>query len=913
MDKFSYISNADANVIDDLYQKYKTEPESVDISWQRFFEGFEFSLNKSDDNGVSREPQARGGISLKELGVRNLIHAYRTRGHLKSDTNPVRPRRKHNVLLELTDFGLSDKDLDVEYEYEVGQSLGLGRAKLRDIFEALKKVYLGPIGFEYMHIRNAGVIEWFKEKAERSFFKFDPEIEEKRHILSKLNEAVVFENFLHTKYIGQKRFSLEGGENTIPALDKIIRTAIGAGVEEVVIGMAHRGRLNVLANIMQKTYEEIFSEFEGTAVPDMTMGYGDVKYHLGYSSKYKGSNGKEIYLKLAPNPSHLEAVDPVVLGYTRAQIDDEYQGNLNKAIPILIHGDAAIAGQGIVYEITQMANLPGYTTGGTIHFVINNQMGFTTDYDDARSSIYCTDIGKIVDAPILHVNGDDAEAVNFCSELAVEYRQKFGKDIYIDLLCYRRHGHNESDEPKFTQPKLYNVIAKHPNPREVYSKKLVERGETDAELAKRMDKEFRSLLQDRLNLAKQNPLPYQPQKMEEEWQQLAPAVPGDFDSSPDTAIPLKTVHKIGKALTTLPEGFKPIKQIERLIKERKSNFFEKKQLNWADAELLSYGSLLLDKKVVRISGQDVKRGTFSHRHSMIFDAETNYPYCFLCNIEKGQKEFKIYNSLLSEFGVLGFEYGYAMASPNALVIWEAQFGDFSNGAQVLIDQFVTSAGTKWQRMNGLVMLLPHGYEGQGPEHSSARPERFLELAADYNMIVANMTTPSNFFHLIRRQLTWNFRKPCMVMSPKSLLRHPEVISPISEFTKGGFKEVYDDDYADIKKVKKLLFCSGKIYFDLLHEQRKANRKDVAIIRIEQLFPFPENQIAEIRKKYGRSPKAIWVQEEPENMGAWTYILRKFRKNVDDGIFRPPSASPATGYSKIHQDEQQEIVTKAFAD
>jgi 2-oxoglutarate dehydrogenase E1 component len=916
MDKFSYISNADVNVIDDLYQKYKLDPASVDLSWQRFFEGFEFSQEHLGSNGTPATVTpvlSSDSISLKELGVRNLIHAYRTRGHLKSDTNPVRPRRKHNVKLDLEDFGLSEHDLDVEYEYEVGNILGLGKVKLRDIFEALTKVYLGPVGFEYMHIRNHEEIEWFKNKAEQKFLHFNPAIEEKKHILSKLNEAVVFENFLHTKYIGQKRFSLEGGENAIPALDKIIRTAVDYGVQEVVVGMAHRGRLNVLANIMQKTYEEIFSEFEGTAVPDMTMGYGDVKYHLGYSSKYMSNGGREVYLKLAPNPSHLEAVSPVVLGYTRAQIDDEYKGDLTKALPILIHGDAAIAGQGIVYEITQMANLPGYRTGGTIHFVINNQMGFTTDYDDARSSIYCTDIGKIVDAPILHVNGDDAEAVNFCSELAVEYRQKFGHDIYIDLLCYRRHGHNESDEPKFTQPKLYNVIAKHPNPREVYSKKLVERGDADAQLAKRMDKEFRALLQDRLNQVKQKPLPYQPQKMEEEWKMLTPSKPADFEKSPETAISIERLEKIGKALITLPKGFKPIKQIEKLIKERKTNFFEKKILTWADAELLAYGSLLLDGNIVRMSGQDVKRGTFSHRHSMVFDAETNQPYCFLCHIEEGQPEFKIYNSLLSEFGVLGFEYGYAMASPNALVIWEAQFGDFSNGAQVMIDQFVSSAGTKWQRMNGLVMLLPHGYEGQGPEHSSARPERFLELSADFNMTVVNVTTPANFFHLIRRQLTWHFRKPCIVMSPKSLLRHPEVISPISDFTKGGFREIIDDDYPEVEKVKKLLFCSGKVYFDLLHEQQRAKRKDVAVIRIEQLFPFPEKQILEITKKYNPDVKIVWVQEEPENMGAWTYILRKYRRNVHEGICRPPSASPATGYSKIHHQEQQEIVNRAFAE
>ena len=914
MDRYSYISNAEPGYIDELYRKFRENPGSLDPSWQRFFEGYELSLQvPPEGTGNGHGTQVPGeAISLKELGVRNMIHGYRTRGHLKSDTNPVRPRRVHKVLLELSDYGLSDQDLDTEYEYEVGRVLGLGKVKLRDIFEALKKVYLGPIGFEFMHIRDPEVIEWFKHKAEYEFLHFNPPIEEKRRVLEKLNEAVVFENFLHTKYIGQKRFSLEGGENTIPALDKIIRTASQYGVREVVIGMAHRGRLNVLTNIMRKTYEQIFSEFEGTAVPDMTMGYGDVKYHLGYSSEYTVGPDREMYLKLSPNPSHLEAVDPVVLGYTRAQIDDEYKGDLKAAMAILIHGDAAIAGQGIVYEITQMANLPGYTTGGTIHFVINNQMGFTTDYDDARSSIYCTDVAKIVDAPVLHVNGDDAEAVNFCAKLAVEYRQKFGKDIFIDLLCYRRHGHNESDEPKFTQPKLYNIIAKHPNPREVYGKKLIERGHLDAELAVRMDKEFREQLQDRLNLVKQNPLPYQHQKLEEEWLQLRPSRPEDFDQSPDTGIKQEVYDKVANALSTLPDGFRPIKQIEKLLKERRSNYFETRILNWADAELLAYGSLLADGNMVRMSGQDVKRGTFSHRHAIMFDAETNQPYCFLCNIQPGQPEFQIYNSLLSEMGVLGFEYGYGMATPHALVIWEAQFGDFANGAQVLIDQFVTSAGTKWQRMNGLVMLLPHGYEGQGPEHSSARPERFLELAADFNIVVANCTTPANFFHLLRRQLAWEFRKPCIVMSPKSLLRHPEVVSPAAEFLVGGFREVIGDRFSDPKKVKKVLFCSGKVYFDLHHEQQKNKRVDVAIVRIEQLFPFPEKQILAELGRYKDDVKKVWVQEEPENMGAWTYILRKYRNNVHEGIFRKPSASPATGYAKIHAAEQQEIVEKAFA-
>ncbi len=908
MEPYTYISPSDPGYIEDLYKKYRENPESIDSSWQRFFEGYEFSLlPERREAAMGQEHQ----VSLKELGVRNLIHAYRTRGHLKADTNPIRPRRPHKVRLEPEDFGLTEKDL--ETEFEVGNTIGLGRAKLKHIIERLKKVYLGPIGFEYMHIRNPEIIDWFKKMAESDFAHYDPPLQEKQRILSKLNEAVVFENFLHTKYVGQKRFSLEGGENAIPALDVMIREAIASGSREVVIGMAHRGRLNVLANIMGKTYEEIFSEFEGTAAPDLTMGYGDVKYHLGYSGKYKeDGKGREIYLKLTPNPSHLEAVDPVVIGYARGQIDEEYDGDKQKVLPVLIHGDASIAGQGIIYEITQMSGLPGYSVGGTIHLVINNQIGFTTDYDDARSSIYCTDVGKIIDAPVLHVNGDDAEALHFCAKLVVEYRKKFGGDIYLDMLCYRRHGHNEGDEPKFTQPGLYRIIAGHPNPREVYFKRLLNRGDVHAELAKELDKEFRNLLQDRLNLVKQKPVPYQPQKTEKEWEKLKPAEPGDFDLSPETAISLRKFREIGEKLTTLPEGFKPVRQIERLLAERKKNFFEKKVLQWADAELLAYGSLLLENKTVRMSGQDIKRGTFSHRHAVVFDLETSDSYCFLCNLSGKQGKYRIYNSPLSEYGVLGFEYGYAMSAPHALVLWEAQFGDFANGAQVIIDQFITSAGTKWQRMNGLVMLLPHGYEGQGPEHSSARPERFLELAADYNIVLANPTTPANFFHLLRRQLAWNFRKPCIVMTPKSLLRHPEVVSPVEEFTKGRFREVIGDDYANPAKVKKILLCSGKIYMDLRHEQLKSERKDVAILRIEQLYPFPEKQIGSLLRQYDKNARLLWVQEEPENMGAWGYILRKYRPYIHGGIYRRSSASPATGFSKVHFEEQAELVAQAFS-
>jgi 2-oxoglutarate dehydrogenase E1 component len=902
MDKYSYISNADVGYIDELYKSYKENPENVDESWRKFFEGFEFSQQRYGDGGPSEEIIA----GSKEIKVRNFIYAHRSRAHLKSDTNPVRQRRTHNVRLELSNFDLSEADLNETFE--VGSEIGLPNATLKEIRDRLARIYLGHIGYEYNHLRNSDIFDWMKTKVETEGVDVNPSDEEKTRILSKLNEAVVFENFLHTKFLGQKRFSLEGGENTIPALDKIIRRSSELGAEEVVIGMAHRGRLNVLANIMGKTYEEIFAEFEGSTDPDLTMGDGDVKYHLGYSSHLQ-ANGKKIYVKLAPNPSHLEAVDPVVLGYSRAQIDDEYRGDMKKVVPILIHGDAAIAGQGLVYECIQMSLLDGYRSGGTIHFVINNQVGFTTDYDDARSSIYCTDLAKIIDAPVIHVNGDDPEAVNFAANLAVEYRQKFNKDFFIDLLCYRRHGHNESDEPKFTQPKLYNLIAKHPNPREVYVKQLIERKDISPDRAETLDKEFKQQLQDRLDEVKQKPLPYKPQKIEEEWHFLRRSKPEDFDKSPETGISDEVLKKVSKALTTIPKGFKPLRQIDKLLKERKSHFFEEKMLNWADAELLAYGSLLAEGNIVRMSGQDVKRGTFSHRHSYLFDSNTNEPYCNLDHIQEKQEPFRIFNSLLSEYAVLGFEYGYAMATPNALVIWEAQFGDFSNGAQVMIDQFITSAETKWQRMNGLVMLLPHGYEGQGPEHSSARMERFLQMTAQENMIVADVTTPANLFHLVRRQLTWEFRKPCVVFSPKSLLRHPKVVSPLEEFTKGNFQEVIGDDYVTNKSVKKVLLCTGKVYFDLQEEQQKKKVKDVAIVRLEQLYPFPKKQLEAVLKKYN-NPQLVWVQEEPENMGAWGFMLRISGLTLKL-VARKPMASPATGYSKVHKREQAEIVNKAF--
>jgi len=910
MDKYSYISNAHNNVIEGLYEDYKKDNQSVDISWQKFFEGFDLATLKFGEDGASMPSTVAGvGMSEKEIQVRNLIFEYRRRAHLKSKTNPVRERKDRKARLELSDFNLTEADLDTVFV--AGKELGLGATTLRNIIATLKSIYEGPIGFEYLYIREPSVLDWFKTKVETEFSNYKLELAEKKQILSKLNEAVIFENFLHTKYIGQKRFSLEGGESTIPALDFIINRGAELGVEEVVIGMAHRGRLNVLANIMGKTYEQIFTEFEGTATPDLTMGDGDVKYHKGYSSEYPTVSGKKVNLKLIPNPSHLEAVNPVVEGFVRAQADRLYQYDFSKIVPILIHGDAAVAGQGIVYECAQMSMLPGYNTGGTIHFVINNQVGFTTDWDLARSSIYCTDVAKTIDAPVIHVNGDNPEAVIFAVKLAIEYRQKFLKDIFIDMVCYRRHGHNESDEPKFTQPSLYNIISKHPNPREIYNKQLIARGDVDAKIAENMDKQFRDLLQDRLNLVKQKPLPYTFQKMEKEWQTLRRSKKADFEKSPITAIKQEVIDQVAKALITIPEGFKPIKQIEKLLKERGEQFYETRSLTWASAELLAYGSLLMERKIVRISGQDVGRGTFSHRHAVLKDAETNEPYYSLNYIGENQKSFRIYNSLLSEYGVLGFEFGYAMANPNSLVIWEAQFGDFANGAQVMIDQFVTTCETKWQNMNGLVMLLPHGYEGQGPEHSSARLERFLEVCANENIVVANITKPSNYFHLLRRQLTWEFRKPLVVMSPKSLLRHAQVVSPIDEFTKGSFQEIIDDTYAEAKAVKRVLLCSGKIYYDLLEEQQKNARKDVAIVRLEQIYPLADKQLDAIIKKY-KGAELMWVQEEPKNMGAWGFILQNLYKKVDiDVISRGNASSPATGYAKAHAAEQLDIVTRSF--
>ena len=907
MKDFSYITNAHPSFIEGTYNQFLQDPNSIDPELKKFFEGFDFAMQNAATHSKSDSPIIDWA---KEINVYRLILGYRNKGHLIAKTNPIRERKDRHANLDLHFFGLTEADLNTMYS--AGNHLGLGTTTLQNIIDHLQNVYTKNIGIEYKYISDQEKVDWLTNEMEHNFS--DPiHLDQKRRILEKLNQGVIFEKFLHTKYIGQKRFSLEGGEATIAALDAIINIGADHGVEEVVIGMAHRGRLNILANIMGKTYEQIFSEFEGTAVLDQTMGSGDVKYHMGYSSEIQTPSNKNVHLKLMQNPSHLEAVDPVVLGFARAKADVLYENNFNKVLPILIHGDASVAGQGIVYEILQMCDLNGYHTGGTIHFVINNQIGFTTDFDDARSANYCTSIAAMVQAPVLHVNGDDAEAVYKAVVIATKYRQTYQSDIFVDMVCYRKHGHNEGDDPKYTQPQLYKLIEQHKNPREIYIEFLLQNGTGDVQgLAKEMEQKFWSDLQLRLDEVKQNPLPYKYQAPELAWKAMQKATPADFESSPDTSISADKAKYIFNALMRWPEGFSPLKKVEKLIQEKVKLFETENKIDWATGELMAYASLLAEGKTVRMSGQDVKRGTFSHRHAVLFDENTNEQYCRLDHIAQSQQPFRVYNSLLSEYGVLGFEYGYALANAQALVIWEAQFGDFSNGAQTIIDQFIAAGEQKWQRQNGVVMLLPHGYEGQGPEHSSARLERFLQMCAEYNMVITNITTAANLFHALRRQLTWNFRKPMINFSPKANLRSPWTFSDIKDFTQGGFKEVIDDSFvADPTQVKKVLFCTGKISYELAEKQKTENRNDIAIVRIEQLYPLPVNQIKALQQKYD---KAIWfwVQEEPLNMGAASFLQMNLKAIKFGVISRQSSASTATGYLKVHAKEQSDIITTAFS-
>ena len=898
MDKFSFLGALHTGMIEEMYQNYLQDPKSISEEWSSFFQGFDFAKEVYSEEDI---PQ----IFQKEFKVINLIDAYRKSGHLFTQTNPVRERRQYSPTLDYKNFGLEESDLEVEFQ--AGEQVGIGASKLSDIIKHLDQVYCQSIGVEYMYVRDPKEIDWIKNRLHKNSNTPKFEAKQKKHILHKLNQAVAFENFLHKKFVGQKRFSLEGAESLIPALDALVEHSSDLGVEEFVMGMSHRGRLNVLANIFNKTYKEIFSEFEGKLYEDDNIS-GDVKYHLGFTSMQKCSNGNNIKLNLTPNPSHLEAVDPVVEGITRAKLDSKYGGDVKKILPILLHGDAALAGQGVVYEVIQMAQLDGYQTGGTIHIAVNNQVGFTTNYLDARSSTYCTDVAKVTLSPVLHVNGDDVEAVVHALQLAVEYRQKYQKDVFIDLLCYRKYGHNEGDEPRFTQPKLYEAISKHKNPREIYKEKLMNEGVVETGIAKELEKDFQDLLQDRFDEAKEIKKAKITRFLKEEWSEVKRNFIPEFKGSNATNIGQDKLKELAKHLYDIPQADKLFKKTRKLLADRKKMVEESDSLDWAMGELLAYASLLDEGHDIRLSGQDVERGTFSHRHAILKVEQSEEEVCPLNSIST-TANFEAYNSLLSEYGVLGFDYGYSITLPNTLTIWEAQFGDFSNGAQIMLDQFISCAEDKWKVMSGLVMLLPHGYEGQGAEHSSARLERYLQMCAKYNMQIVNCTTPANFYHVMRRQLKREYRKPLVVFTPKSLLRHPKCVSSITDLADGKFEGIIDDTIAP-KSVDRLVLCSGKIYYELLDRREKEAAENVALVRVEQLFPLDKQGIIELIEKYN-AKEVVWVQEEPENMGAWTFILSELRTLGIDVIAREASAATATGSSKTSAAEQNELINKVF--
>jgi 2-oxoglutarate dehydrogenase E1 component len=898
MDTRSYLSNAETAYIDYLHQQYEASPNNVDFSWQKFFEGFTLGQQSL---GTTTP------LSIKEIQVLHLIRDYRSRGHLFTQTNPVRPRRHYFPTLAIENYGLTATDL--ETEFDAGNDVGLGKTTLKNIIDLLEHTYCQSIGAEYAYIRVPERFEWLKSRMEssRNVPNFTPE--EKKSILGMLGKAVGIEQFINTKFVGQKRFSIEGGEACVAALNETIERGAELGIEEFTIGMAHRGRLNIITNILGKSYKELFAEFDGKTYTEENF-EGDVKYHLGYTHDTVSRNGKPLVVSLAPNPSHLEAVNPVVEGIVRAKIDRKYSGNISKIAPILIHGDGAAAGQGIMYETLQMAGLEGFTTGGTIHIVINNQVSFTTNYLEARTSTYCTDVAKTTLCPVFHVNGDDAEAVVLATRMALEYRQKFYSDVWIDVLCYRKYGHNEGDEPRFTQPLLYKAIASHKNPREIYAEKLIAEGSIDEAYSKQVETDFRASLQKDFEEAKKNARVSPKNIFYNLWKDYKNPSDDDFFKTVKTQVSKKKFLELAEKITTLPNGFVPFNKIEKLFADRKA-MIKNDRYDWAMGELMGYATLLDEGYGVRLSGQDVERGTFSHRHAIIKKEDSEEEYMYLNNLGKDQAKFQVYNSILSEYGVLGFEYGYAMATPNGLTIWEAQFGDFANGAQVMIDQFISCGEAKWKTKNGLVMLLPHGYEGQGPEHSSARLERFLQLCANNNMMVCNVTTPAQLYHLFRTQMKRNFRVPVIIMSPKSLLRHPQCVSTISDFTTGSYEVLIDDAFAGpAAKVKRVLFCSGKIYYDLFAKQQADKRKDVAIVRMEQLFPIPEKAMNDTYKKY-KNAAFFWVQEEPKNMGAWSHIITHTNGKELRLISRKASPSPATGYYKIHNQEQENIVNEAF--
>jgi 2-oxoglutarate dehydrogenase E1 component len=917
MDRFSFLNAAHTAFFADLYEQYLQNPDSVEPSWRSFFQGFDFAQAHYGTDEVAQQVAfAASGDSgeisekmQKEFNVLKLIEGYRTRGHLFTKTNPVRDRRVHGPSLALENFGLSQADLTTVFD--AAKMVNMKPASLADIIKHLENVYCQSIGVEYMYIREPDKLEWIKNRLDVNDNLPNFSSDKKKHILKKLNEAVSFENFLHTKYVGQKRFSLEGCEAVIPALDALVEAAADKGVERFVMGMAHRGRLNVLANIFGKNTQNIFSEFDGKDYEEDANFDGDVKYHLGLTSDRVTDSGKKINLNLAPNPSHLETVGAVIEGITRAKQDRNYPNDFSKVLPIAVHGDAAVAGQGIVYEIIQMAKLDGYKTGGTIHLVINNQVGFTTNYLDARSSTYCTDVAKVTLSPVLHVNADDAEAVVHAMLFALDYRMAFGTDVFIDLLGYRKYGHNEGDEPRFTQPILYKAIAKHKNPRDLYAAKLMQESVISEGFVKELEEAYKAKLDENLEASRKKDLTVITPFMENEWEGYKQVSDDVMLQKFDTKFDKKLLTEIAKTITELPSDKKFISKITKLIGDRK-NMVETNTLDWAMGELLAYGSLLKEGFDVRISGQDVERGTFSHRHAVVKVEDSEEEVILLDKIKDKKGNFYIYNSHLSEYGVLGFEYGYALASPKTLVIWEAQFGDFSNGAQIMIDQYISAGEDKWNNQNGLVMLLPHGYENQGAEHSSARMERYLQMCAKHNMYIVDVTSPANFFHLMRRQLKTEFRKPLVVFSPKSLLRHPDVVSSVDDLANGQFQEVLDDPkVTDKKSIKTLVFCTGKVYFDIIAQREELGRNDVAVVRLEQLFPLAMDQIKAIIDTYPNVDDYVWAQEEPKNMGAYGYMLMNFDL-VKLRLASPKAYSaPAAGSYERSKNRQKNAIAMVF--
>ena len=934
MDKYSFLNAANTQFFADLYDQYLENPDSVEASWRAFFQGFDFARESYGDDffqesvpqevstvaapaasSVASSPQAApvpvSGKVEKELQVLNLIKAYQRQGHLLAQIDPLKERKAPQVSLSLEKFGLSQADLSTVFD--AAKEIHLAPSPLSVILKKLEDTFTKSIAIEFEHLDNEEEKKWFQEKIYSGEYTTEFSKEQKKRILEKLAESTTLENFFHNKYVGQKRFSLEGNEAVIPALDALIEAAADQrGVKEVVIGMAHRGRLNVLINILGKNLQDVFSEFDGKDYLDPEFD-GDVKYHLGLTTHRTTAKGNEVLLNLAPNPSHLETVSAVLQGITRAKQDLHYADNPSQVLPIVMHGDAAVSGQGIVYEVMQMERLRGYTTSGTVHIVINNQIGFTTNPSDSRSTTYCTDVAKGFQAPVLHVNSDDTEAVVRAMLLAMEYRMAFGHDVFIDVIGYRKYGHNEGDEPRFTQPALYKIIGGHNNPTVIYTESLVRQGVITPQEIEAYQETFRNHLDTELEASRLKEFTIITPIMQNEWKGLEHiASQQDMLLKISTSYEREKLDALAQLITTLPEDKKFINKITKIIKERHNLYFEQNKVDWGMAEHLAFATLLSEGHDVRLSGEDVGRGTFSHRHAVVKEEESEESIIPLSRIkEQGGGTFHVYNSLLSEYGVLGFEYGYALTAPQTLTIWEAQFGDFANGAQIMIDQYICCGEDKWKNQSGLVMLLPHGYEGQGAEHSSARLERYLQLCATQNMYVTNCTTPANLFHLLRRQLKAPFRKPLVAMSPKSLLRHPLVISSVEELTQGYFQEVLDDSQVNPEEVRTLTFCSGRFYYDLLAEREKLGRKDVALVRIEQLFPLPIEELKLIIARYPNVTDYVWAQEEPKNMGAYGYMLMNF----DIVKWRLAAANvysaPAPGSPMRHKARHQEAIDKVF--